>query len=155
MNVCMYGQHIRQSIEQPGKVDNPAMIVVIISLRPFLTRKVFLEILGLEGTKFCWEKKTFLRGNFPETFPRPKFPQEILARLLPETRKFYGEILGSLDNRTEISTLSQYWMICCTHTCIESHKRCPKSLLTNVRGRTAVLAGIMIDFFCFQSGLVT
>ena len=27
--------------------------------------------------------------------------------------------------------------------------------LTNVRGRTAVLAGMMIDFFCFQSGLVT
>ena len=25
----------------------------------------------------------------------------------------------------------------------------------NVRGRTAVLAGMMIDFFCFQSGLVT
>ena len=61
-------------------------------------------------------------------------------------------------------TPSQYWMmptavrthdcvLCCTHTCIESHKRCPKAL-TNVRGRTAVLAGIMIDFFCFQSGLV-
>ena len=30
-----------------------------------------------------WEKKRFLRGNFPENFPRPKFPQEILARIPP------------------------------------------------------------------------
>ena len=26
-------------------------------LRPFLTRKFFQEILGLEGSKFSWEKK--------------------------------------------------------------------------------------------------
>ena len=40
--------------------------------RPFLTRKFFQEILGLEGSKISWGKKR----------PRPKFPQEILARIL-------------------------------------------------------------------------
>ena len=35
-----------------------------------------------------------------------------------------------------------------------SHTNVAPRALTNVRGRTAVLAGIMIDFFCFQSGLV-
>ena len=115
----------------------------IIVLRPFLTRKFFQEILGLEGSKNSWEKKrlfltrkfsgkmsspkissgnfgsdspsrgnfeaqNFLetrgnftrkfwdhliiepksvpflsrRGNFPAKCPRPKFPQEILARIL-------------------------------------------------------------------------
>ena len=32
-------------------------------------------------------------------------------------------------------------IICCTHTRIELHKRCSKSLHANVCGRTAVLAG--------------
>ena len=32
-------------------------------------------------------------------------------------------------------------VLCCTHTRIESHKCCPKSLDANVCGRTAVLAG--------------
>ena len=32
-------------------------------------------------------------------------------------------------------------VLCCIHTRIESHKRCPKSLDANVCGRTAVLAG--------------
>ena len=36
-----------------------------------------------------------------------------------------------------------------------SHTNVAPRALTNVRGRTAVLAGMMIDFFCFQSGLVT
>ena len=36
-----------------------------------------------------------------------------------------------------------------------SHTNAAPRALTNVRGRTAVLAGMMIDFFCFQSGLVT
>ena len=32
-------------------------------------------------------------------------------------------------------------VLCCTHTCIESPKCCPKSLDANVCGRTTVLAG--------------
>ena len=60
------------NIKEPGRVH-----------RPFLTRKIAQEILGLEGSKISWEKKTrLLRGNFPAKFPRPKFPQEILARIL-------------------------------------------------------------------------
>ena len=35
-----------------------------------------------------------------------------------------------------------------------SHTNVAPRALTNVRGRTAVLAGMTIDFFCFQSGLV-
>ena len=111
---------------------------------PFLTRNFFQETLGLEGSKISWGKKNegifrkhFLAQNFLRKFwlefsqPSPKFPGD--------KRKFYEEIFGLLDNRTEISTLSQYWMmptavrthncvLCCTHACIESHKRCPKSL---------------------------
>ena len=34
-----------------------------IFLRPFLTRKFFQEILGLEGSKFSSEKKAFLNYN--------------------------------------------------------------------------------------------
>ena len=36
-----------------------------------------------------------------------------------------------------------------------SHTNVAARALTNVRGRTAVLAGMMIYFFCFQSGLVS
>ena len=53
-------------------------------VKPFLTRKIFQEILGLEGSKNSWGKNPrFLQGNFPGKFPRPKVPQEILARILP------------------------------------------------------------------------
>ena len=67
-------------------------------------------------------RKNFLAQNFlrkkkleysqPRKFSSPKFPGD--------KRKFYEEILGSLDNRTGISTPSQYWMMptaaCCTCT---------------------------------------
>ena len=39
------------------------------------------EVGGVKN--FLGEKKRFLRGNYPAKFPRPKFPQEILARILP------------------------------------------------------------------------
>ena len=40
-----------------------------MAVRPFLTRKIFQEILRLEGSKFSWEKKNisyekFFRKNF-------------------------------------------------------------------------------------------
>ena len=35
-----------------------------------------------------------------------------------------------------------------------SHTNVAPRALTNMRGRTAVRAEMMIDFFCFQSGLV-
>ena len=94
---------------------------LIRTIRPFLTRKFFQEILGLEGSKISWEKKhvsyeeifreNFLAQNFlrkfwlAEEILKPKISwrqQEILGG---------SEILGSLDNRSEISTLSQYWMM--------------------------------------------
>ena len=67
---CLWSQRIFPSL--PGS-----------RLRPFLTRKLFQEILGLEGSKISWEKTPFLTRKFPEKFPRPKLPQESLARILP------------------------------------------------------------------------
>ena len=114
-------------------------------IRPFLTRKFFQEILGLEGSKIYWKKNVSY-----EKFPRPKFPQEKKARILPAeeifepkiswrqgnfTRKFLDHLIIELK-----SVQDEYWMmptavrthncvLCYTHTCIESHKRCLKSLV--------------------------
>ena len=57
-------------------------------------------------------------GNFGSNSPsRGNFEaQNFLETRGNFTRKFYEEILGSLDNRTEISTLSQYWMMPTTYT---------------------------------------
>ena len=45
--------------------------------------EIFPGNFGVGGIKnFLGEKKRFLRGNFPAKFPRPEFPQEILARIL-------------------------------------------------------------------------
>ena len=68
-------------------------------LRPFLTRECLQEILGLEGSKVSWGKKTFLTRkifesqNFltkkklefsqPRKLSNPKFPGD--------KRKFYEE----------------------------------------------------------------
>ena len=46
-------------------------------------------------------------------------------------------------------------MLSAVLTHASSHTNAAPRALTNVRGRTSVLAGMMIDFFCFQSGLVT
>ena len=99
--------------------------------------------------------------------------REILARILPaeerspkfpgDKRRFYEEFFGSLGNGTEISTLSQYWMMPTTYqvhttgfsaalTHASSHTNVAPRALTNVRGRTAVLAGMMIDFFFISPG---
>ena len=94
------------------------VLFCFFSLRPFLSRNFFQEILGLEGSKISWGKKkgnvsyeeifpqNFLAQNFlrkkklefsqPRKFSSPKFPGD--------KRKFYEEILRSLHNRTEIST---------------------------------------------------
>ena len=38
-------------------------------------------------------------------------------------------------------------VLCCTHTCIESHERCPKSLDANLCGRTAVRPLVDVKVF--------
>ena len=43
-------------------------------------------------------------------------------------------------------------VICCTHTHASSHTNVAPRALTNVRGRTAVLAGMIIDFQVFSPG---
>ena len=71
------------------------------------------------------------------------------------TRKFYEEILGSLDNRTEI--IDAYYVhttdvFSAVLTHASSHTNVAPRALTNVPGRTAVLAGMMVDFFVFSPG---
>ena len=45
--------------------------------------EIFPGNFGVGGVKkFLGKKTRFLRGNFPAKFPRPKFPQEILTRIL-------------------------------------------------------------------------
>ena len=77
---------------------------------------------------------------------------------------------GSLDEAYVPSTVldnayccCRYDVSCCTYTRpvfsavpthASSHTNVAPKALTNVRGRTAVLAGMMIAFFCLQSGLV-
>ena len=103
----------------------------------FLTRKIFRRISSPKISSGKKSSNTPSRGNFR-------------AQNFLETRKFYVDIFGSLDNRTEISTVFSAVL---THA--SSHTNVAPRGLTNVRGRTAVFAGMMIDFFCFQSGLVT
>ena len=46
--------------------------------------EIFPGNFGVGGVKnFLGKKKSFLRGNYPAKFPRPKFHQESLARILP------------------------------------------------------------------------
>ena len=66
----------------------------------------------------------------------------------PSTRPRYspGSRRRAVGDHTAVDTMSPAvrthdCVLCCTHTRIESHKRCPKSLHVNVCGRTAVLAG--------------
>ena len=65
-----------------------------------LTRKFSGKISSSKISSGNFGSDSPSRGNFEA---RPKFPGD--------KRKFYVEILRSLDNRTEISTLSQYWMM--------------------------------------------
>ena len=45
--------------------------------------EIFPGNFGVGGVKnFLGKKTRLLRGIFPAKFPRPKFPQEILARIL-------------------------------------------------------------------------
>ena len=139
----------------------------------FLRGNFSWKCWGWRGQTFLGKKKRFLRGNFPEKFPRPKFPQEILARIPPaekilkpknswrQEEILRGNLSGSLDNRTEISTLPQYWMMLTTYTQLvfsavrthaSSHTNVAPRALTNVRGSTAVLAGMILTFFVFSPG---
>ena len=46
--------------------------------------EIFPGNFGVGGVKkFLGKKTRLLRGDFPAKFSRPKFPQEILARILP------------------------------------------------------------------------
>ena len=76
--------------------------------------EIFPGNFGVGGVKnFLGKKPRFLRGNYPAKFPRPKFPQEILARILPAeeilkpkiswrrghfTRKFWDHLIIELKS---------------------------------------------------------
>ena len=78
-------------------------------LRPFLTRKFFQEILGLEGSKISWEKKRFFTrkfsgkissGNFGSNSPsRRNFEaQTFLETTGNFTRKFLDHLIIELKS---------------------------------------------------------
>ena len=80
-----------------------------MAVRPFLTRKFFQEILGLEGSKKSWDKKTFLTkisspkissGNFGSNSPsRGNFEaQNFLETRGNFTRKFLDHLIIELKS---------------------------------------------------------
>ena len=100
----------------------------------------------MEGSKISWERKNVsYEGIFRQNFLR-KFWLEF-----SKPRKFWDHLKIEL-NSVPFPVLDDASAVL-THA--SSHTNVAPRALTNVRGRTAVLAGMMIDFFCFQSGLVT
>ena len=65
----------------------------------FLRGKFSKKFWGWWGQKFPGKKKVLSRGNFPETFPRPKFHQEKKARILPAEEIFEPKISKALHGR--------------------------------------------------------
>ena len=93
------------------------------SIQAVSYEEIFPRNFGVGGVKNFFGKKSI---SYEETFPKKFFAQNFLRKKKLEysqprkfsspkfprdKRKFYEEILGSLDNRTEISTPSQYWMM--------------------------------------------
>ena len=84
--------------------------------------EIFPGNFGVGRVKNFLGKKTFLTRKFSGKISSPKTSSgnfgsnspsrgNFQAQNFLETRKFYEESLGSLDNRPEISTFSQYWMM--------------------------------------------
>ena len=64
-------------------VITKSFFVLMLDSETVSYEEIFPGKFGVGGVKnFLERKKRFLRGNFPVEFPRPKFPQEILARIL-------------------------------------------------------------------------
>ena len=88
------------------------------------------------------------------------FPVQLTTSRIGNLTRLIHTLLYVMTIHTYIHTY-----ILCTHNYTvfsavlahaSSHTNVAPRTLTNARGRTAVLlAGMMIDFFCFQSGLVT
>ena len=139
-----------------GTINYPLRDEPGLKRRPFFTRKIFQEILGLEGSKISWGKKTY-----EEIFPKILLAKNFLRgkKLKYSQLEVFGdkrEIYAVQDEAYPLRVLddaycstytqykmrrtpSQYWtmptalrthgcVLCCTRTCIESHKLCPKSL---------------------------
>ena len=119
-------------------------------LRPFLTRKFW----GWRGQKFLGKKtpSLFITTKFSGKISSPKISsgnfgsnsrdspsrgnfeaQNFLETRGDFTRKFWDHLIIELKSVPFPSTgrcllRTHNCVLCCTHTCIESHKRCPKSL---------------------------
>ena len=119
-------------------------------LRGIFSRKFW----GWRGQKLLGKKKTFLTrkfsgkissskissskissGNFGSNSPsRGNFEaQNFLETRGNFTRKIWDHLIIELKSVPFPSTgryllRTHNCVLCCTHTCIESHKRCPKSL---------------------------
>ena len=65
------------------------------------------------------KKKRFLRGNFPAEFPRPKFPQEILARILARILLAEEILKPKISWRREEILPGNFGLVCPTRGGIE------------------------------------
>ena len=63
-----------------------------MAVTPFLTRKFFQEILGLEGLKISWGKKTFLTRKCFGKISAPKISSGKKTRILPAEKIFEPKI---------------------------------------------------------------
>ena len=75
----------------------------IISIRPFLTRIFFQEILGLEGSKFSWEKNPSLTRKFSGKISSPKISSGNFGSNSPSRGNFeaqnFPETRGNLTRK--------------------------------------------------------
>ena len=165
-------------IQRGAQQDSPAVVSYYThTIRPFLTRKLFKEILGLEGSNNFLEKIRYVHNlMISDRLLRSKISlgkkssnspsrRNFQAQNFLETRKFYEEILGSLDNRTEISARgvplpSTGWCLyCCTYTrlcsLLYSHMHRVTQMLPQEPWRTCV-GGLLyslewwLTFFVFS-----
>ena len=93
---------------------------------------------GVGGVKNVLRKKTFLTRKLFGKISSPKIPSGNFGSNSPSRGNFEAQnFLETRGNFTwkfldhliiELKSVPFPSTVCCTHTCIESHKRCPKSL---------------------------
>ena len=140
----------------------------------FLRGNFSRKFWGWRGQKFLGKNKTFLTRKFSGKISSPKISSGNFGSNSPSrgnfqaqnfletrgnlTRKLWDHLIIELVSVPYLmmpTTYIQLTVFSAVLTHASSHTNIAPRALTNVRGRTAVLAGMMIDFFCFQSGLVT
>ena len=132
----------------------------IIGKKTFLTRKFFRKISSPKISSGKKNSNAPSRGNFlSQEFPGDK--RKFLDYLIIELKSVQDEAhpFPVLDD-AYCCTYTRLYSLLYVHTTLfsavlthaSSHTNVSPRALTNVRGRTAVLAGMIIDFFVFSPG---